>query len=76
MKFLLIAVTIAWVITILGWLNEDRYRKKLLEIIRKDVKSEIGWIKLHGEQQVRRDEIKAYKTVLEILSKYDGKESE
>lgn len=76
MIFITIVILIAWVVSIVGWLNEDRYRRKLLDIISEDIKSEIRWIKLNGEADLKCDEINAYKNVIRILNKYNNKEDQ
>lgn len=71
MIFILFICLGGWIISLLGWWNEHRYRKNIVKAIKSDLKAEINWIKLNHYQDIKQKEIKTLRKAIEIVERYE-----
>ena len=73
MLAILLITILGWIFAIAGWKMESNYRQKVVKYIKKDLDSEIRWIKLNHYDDVMAKEIKTYENAIRIVDKYDFK---
>ena len=71
MLALLLFCILGWLFSIAGWKMEANYRRKIVDLIKKDIEKEIRWINLNNYEDVMAKEMEVYKRVIGIVEDYN-----